>query len=309
MPNLPTPVIAFARSHHGLVTREVQAANDVGRHRRQRLIDDGLLVRAAPGVDRLASHPITFEQQCLLACLAHPGLVVSGPSAGRLLGLRRMPDGPVHCMSLRRKIEVPDVVVHRTTVLGRHDIDVRPDGIRVLKPVRLVPDLARFLDDTDLESVIEQLLQQRRVSIPALCASARRLRACGRDGIVRLGRVLDRRPMWMKPKDSNLEVVLLRALADRGLALVPQHRVDVGDGIEIHLDGADPLVGFGVEVDHETWHGGRLAVARDKWRDRKAARIGWVVARVTDSDVDTRLAEVVEDLVEIHAECLRRRAA
>lgn len=308
MPTFPLAVITYARSHHGLVPRHLQESHGIGRHRRRRLLDEGLLAPAVSGIDRLTSHPVTFLQQCLTVCLAHDELAISGPSAGRLIDARRMPTGPVHAMSLRRKVEIPGVIVHRTTVLGPHDVVTRPDGIRHLSPVRLVPDLARFLDDDDLESVIEQLLQQRRVSIPALCAMGHRLRACGRDGTVRLARVLDSRPTWMKPKDSNLEVVLLRALTDRGLELVPQHRLDLGDGVAIHLDGADPEVGFGVEVDHETWHGGRIAVSRDKQRDRKAARIGWIVSRVTDTDIEHRLDEVVDDLVAIHERC-RQRAA
>ncbi len=63
---------------------------------------------------------------------------------------------------------------------------------------------------------------------------------------------------------------------------------------------------FGVEVDHVTWHGGRLAAQRDKWRDRQLMRIDWVVVRVTDEDLEQRFNSTVADLVEIHR---RRRAA
>ncbi|MGH2478010.1 MAG: hypothetical protein ACRDIL_22415, partial [Candidatus Limnocylindrales bacterium] len=61
-----------------------------------------------------------------------------------------------------------------------------------------------------------------------------------------------------------------------------------------------------VEVDHVTWHGGRLDSQADKWRDRQLLRIGWIVARVTDEDLRLRFGSAVSELVEIHR--LRRAA-
>lgn len=301
---IPAASLEFARDRLGLVTTDRLSVDGVTRHQRSRLVAAGTLVRVHQGVYRIGSHTVTFEQQCLAACLAIDSLVISGTSAGRLTGLRRMPEGPVHAMSLDRKVKLNDVVVHRTTDLGDDDISFRPNGLRLLKPARLVPDLARFLDDVDLESVIEQLIDRRAVSMPMLFASARRLRIRGRDGTTRLARVLESRPVWMKPKDSDLEVRFLRALAGRGLQLIPQYRLDLGGGRIVHLDGADPMVRLGVEIDHVTWHGGRLDSQADKRRDRMALRIGWVVTRVTDADIRLRLDETVEEVVEIHSKLL-----
>jgi very-short-patch-repair endonuclease len=211
-----------------------------------------------------------------------------------------MPTGPVHVLTKVRPTELNDVVVHRTTTLGTTDWVQRDDGTRVLRPVRLAADLARFLDDHDLESVIEQLVDRGLASIPTLHACGRRLAGSGRDGIRRFGRVLNGRPAWNKPKDSDLEVRLFRALAAKGVALETQVRVDLGDGQWLHLDGADRARRFGVEVDHVTWHGGRLATQHDKWRDRQVMRIGWIVARVTDDDIARRLSSTVDELCEIH---------
>ncbi len=218
-----------------------------------------------------------------------------------------MPTGPVHVLGQRQNAALRDVVVHRTTVLSSGDWTTRDDGIRLLRPVRLAADLARFLDDHDLESVIEQLIDRGLVSVPALYACGRRLAGCGRDGIRRFARVLDARPAWNRPKDSDLEVRLFRALAAHGVVLEPQVRSISAVGYGSPLDFADPTVRrFGVEVDHVTWHGGRLAAQRDKWRDRQLMRIDWVVVRVTDEDLQQRFNSTVADLVEIHR---RRRAA
>jgi hypothetical protein len=275
------------------------------RHRTY-LFEGRFLVPVHRGVYRLGSHDVGFEQICLGACLACPEVVVSGPSAGTLLKLRNMPTGSVHLITGERAVRLSGVVIHLTSVLPRSDWSTRPDGIRVLRPVRLAADLARFLDDHDLESVIEQMIDRGLVSIPALYACGRRLAGRGRDGSRRLARVLDARPAWNKPKDSELEVRLFRALATHGVVLEPQIAIDLGGGRALHLDGADRDRRFGVEVDHVTWHGGRLAAQRDKWRDRQLMRIDWVVARVTDEDLAQRFESTVAELVEIHR--LRRAA-
>lgn len=224
MTSLPRHLLEVAAHQHGLLTARSMADGEVRRHTRARLVRQGLLEPVHAGVYRLGGQRQTFEQQCLAACLASPIVVVSGTSAGRLSNLRRMPDGPVHVMTPGTKLELNGVVVHRTNALGPGDIRRRADGIRVLAPARLVPDLARFLDDADLESVIEQLIDRGATSVPSLLASARRLRVTGRDGTVRLARVLDSRPAWMKPKDSDLEVRVLWVLAERCVDLEPHDR-------------------------------------------------------------------------------------
>jgi very-short-patch-repair endonuclease len=309
MATIPTTSLAFARTHLGLITTERLSADGVTRHGRSALTASGMIVPIHQGVYRFGSHPVSFEQQCLAACLAIDSLVISGTSAGRLMGLRRMPDGPVHAMVLDRKAKLDNVVIHRTNALGDDDLTIRADGMRVLRPARLVPDLARFLDDADLESVIEQLIDRRAASIPMLAASARRLRVRGRDGTARLARVLESRPAWMKPKDSDLEVRFLRALEDRGVRLTPQYALDLGGGRIVHLDGADPAARLGLEIDHVTWHGGRVDAQADKRRDRHALRVRWLIVRVTDEDVRHRLEVTADEVVEIHRQRLIDLAA
>jgi very-short-patch-repair endonuclease len=299
-PPIPSGVLTHARAQYGLVTLAQLNGARVTRRRRTELVGCGFLQPVHRRVYRLASHDVGFEQSCAAACLALPDAVVSGPSAGRLLGLRRMPTGLVHVLVKSQNTELEDVVIHRTTTLTPADWMTRDDKIRVLRPVRLAIDLARFLDDHDLESVIEQLIDRGLVSVPALYACGRRLAGSGRDGIRRFGRVLNGRPAWNKPKDSDLEVRLFRALAANGVVLETQVRIELTGGHWLHLDGADRERRFGVEIDHVTWHGGRLATQHDKWRDRQVMRIGWLVARVTDEDIKRRLNATVDELSEIY---------
>jgi very-short-patch-repair endonuclease len=64
---------------------------------------------------------------------------------------------------------------------------------------------------------------------------------------------------------------------------------------------------WAVEIDHVTWHGGRIDAQDDKARDRALRRIGWQVDRVTDEDVRLRFEATIDELVELVE--LRRRAA
>jgi very-short-patch-repair endonuclease len=263
-----------------------------------------MLVQVHRGVYRFSSHVESFEQRCLAALLAAPDAALSGPTAGRIMGLRKVFTDDVHLIA-RRAIHLESVSAHRTKILGEDDIGTGA-GLRVLRPTRLFCDLAWHLDDAGLESVYEQMLDRRMISIDAARAAARRFVASGRPGSVRLARVLDSRPDWLQPADSDLEVQLMRALTAAGLVLRRQCPVVLDSGWTVHLDLADEAIKFGVEVDHVTWHGGRLDAQRDKRRDRELARLGWTISRVSDEDISSRLSETCEQLIAIAHVCSSR---
>jgi very-short-patch-repair endonuclease len=220
-------------------------------------------------------------------------------------GCERSRPNDIHVLS-QRTIHLADVVAHRTNLLT--ELDVRQHGLcRVLRPARLVCDLAAYLDDDNLESVIEQMLERRLVQLLALRDVARQFVACGRNGSSRIARVLDKRPSWRRPVDSDLERRLLNGLTRAGLPVMTQYRLMLDSGREIILDLAQPEIRFGIEVDHTSWHGGRLESQRDKARDREAMRVGWQIARVTDDDIERRLAGTVDQLVTIAATIGYRR--
>ena len=99
---------------------------------------------------------------------------------------------------------------------------------------------------------------------------------------------------------------MFRALERRGVVLVRQHRIQTSIGA-IHLDGADPGISWGLEVDHVTWHGGRLDAQYDKIRDRAARLVGWQIERVTDLELGERFDQVLDELAALHAMRCRAR--
>ena len=305
MQQLPRPLLAAVREQLGLLTVEDLHRFGVSRRYRRHLVESGLLIGVHRGVFRFGSHPVTFEQRCLAALLFAPDAVLSGPTAARIWGLRRVMTDDVHVLA-RRTIHVSTINAHQTDLLRDADVVVHRD-LRVLGPARLLCDLAWHLDDAGLESVFEQMLDRRMLSVDVARRAARAFCTRGRPGSVRLTRVLESRAAWLRPADSDLEVRLHRALAAAGLELERQVVVELDSGV-VAIDLADRGLKLGVEVDHVTWHGGRLDAQRDKRRDRELTRQGWTMSRVTDEDIDRRLHETVGQLVEIAA-LLRARAS
>lgn len=305
MHDLPRPLLAIARDQHGLVTADDLDRLGIGRNHRRRLVSSGFLVRVHRGVFRFATHPVTFEQRCLAALLFAPDAVLSGPTAARVWGLRKVATDDVHILA-RRTLHVTDINAHQTDLLRDADIIVQ-NGLRVLRPARLYCDLAWHLDDATLESVLEQMLDRRMLSVQTARRAVRAFCTRGRPGSVRAARVIESRSEWLRPADSDLELRLHRALTAAGLELERQVLVELDSGV-VAIDLADRALRLGIEVDHVTWHNGRLDVQRDKRRDRQLTQRGWTMARVTDADIDQRLGETVDQLVGIWR-MLRHRAS
>jgi very-short-patch-repair endonuclease len=59
-----------------------------------------------------------------------------------------------------------------------------------------------------------------------------------------------------------------------------------------------------LEIDGRRWHARERDMAKDRARDREAARLGWQTVRVLDEEVGDCLGAVVDDMVTIYAERL-----
>lgn len=307
MPYLSSRLAHRVGERHGIVHTDELLADGLTRSGVRRLVGDGLLIRRHSAVYRLATAPDTFEARCAAACAAEPDAVISGPAAARLWEFRHVwrTDEPIVLVRHDRTPLSRGVQLRRTNVLEPEDFSRRPDGIRVASPARTWFDCARDVDEIRFERLTEWVLDHH-CAVPALWRVRRRLRQRGRPGLARVNRVLSSRAAWQKPAGSGIELEVLTALERRGIGpLVRQHRLVLPDGVAIHTDGALPDIRWAVEVDHVTWHGGRLDAQRDKGRDRKLRRIGWQVDRVTDVEVRESLESTVSELVElVH---LRRR--
>lgn len=301
------------RRRHGVVADPELRDLGVTIDQRERLVADGLLVRMFDGVYRMASTPESLEGWCLAACLADSRAVITGRACGRLAGLRRMGNDPtidVRVPHYSNTLTGPNIRLRRCNILDPEHVAIRPDGIRVVSPARLAFDLGAVMTDLDLESVIEQMLDRGWCTMCELHEMAHRMYHPRRPGSKRYVRVIQSRPAWMKPADSHQEVQLLDALRRRGVTgLVRQHPITLETGITVHPDLAVPELRWAIEVDHVTWHGGRVDAQQDKQRDRGLRRLDWAVERVIDEEIDRNLAGVVDELLALLDQRRRQLAA
>ena len=307
MHRLTTTLALLVARRHGVVTRIELLADGWTRHSIQAAVGGGELVACHPGVYRVQTSPNTFEARCVAACLADAQLVVTGPAAALLWRFRHVPvvDVPIVLADHDRNALSGPVSVRRTNVLSSEDRVARDDGIVVASPPRTWFDCARDLDDRRFEALTEWVLDQH-CNVPTLWRTVRRLDARGRPGLARVRRVMSARSDWQRPAGSRLELRVLTALRRAGLPeLLRQHPLRLPNRVLVHADGAVPELRWAVEIDHVTWHGGRVAAQRDKARDRGLRRLGWQVERVTDADLREDFAGTVRELVALYH--LRRR--
>lgn len=301
MPHLSSALNQLVARRHGIVTASELLADGLSSDAIRRWVTHRVIVRCHDGVYRVATSPDTFEARCAAVCLAEPTAVITGAAAARLWQFRHVfrPEVPVALVEHGRNPLSGRVIVQRTNVLTDADRHVRDDGIVVASPPRAWFDCARELGDERFEMLTEWVLD-RHSTVPALWSVRRRLAGRGRPGLARVNRVLSQRAAWQRPAGSGLEVRVLKALERAGVrGLVRQHPIRLYDGTVIHPDGAIPHLKWAIEIDHVTWHGGRLDAQRDKARDRALRRIGWQVDRVTDVEIDTQFDRTIREIVEL----------
>lgn len=308
---LSSSLAARVASRHGVVTADELVTDGVTISTIRRAVTAGVLLRCHAGVYRLATSSYTFEARCVAVCLADADAFITGVAAGRLWGFRHIPQRELPIVSVphARHPFANGVTVRRTNVIDAEDWIVRADGIRVASPARAWFDAARDLDDQRFEALTEWVLDQH-TSVPTLWRTRRRLATSGRVGAARVNRVLSQREVWQKPADSMLELRVFKALERHGVSgLVRQQPIRLPDGTVIHADLALPAIRWAVEVDHVTWHGGRLDAQRDKGRDRNLRRVGWEVDRVTDVELSAAFDATIRELIDLIGQRRRSVAA
>lgn len=298
--NLVSPQLAVRiAGRHGIVTIDELIADGCSLNVLRRLVREELVVRVHDGVYRLTTAPDTFEARCVAACAADEQVLVTGIAGARLWGARSAPrvTEPIVLVGHDRTPLTTGVVLRRTNQLDASDVVERADGIRLASPPRSWFDCARDVDDTRFEALTEWVLDQH-TTVPTLWRLTERMSTRGRPRLARVRRVMSRRTDWQRPAGSRLEWKVLRALECRGVGpLVRQHPILLPNGITVHPDGVVQAVHWAVEVDHVTWHGGRLDAQRDKGHDRLLRRIGWQVDRVTDQELIDDFRGAIDDLV------------
>ncbi|GAA4449849.1 DUF559 domain-containing protein [Phytohabitans houttuyneae] len=156
------------------VLTTAQAAAVVGTGRVRTLTASGRWRRACRGVLIAHNGPLTAGQALWVAVLAAgKGALLGGLTAAREGGLRWPRPGPIHLLvrdpgraaSLRGRmpLDMPAVIVHRTTVLPDHHVQVgRPMRTTMARAVADAAQWAR--GDDEARTVVAATCQQRLVT-------------------------------------------------------------------------------------------------------------------------------------------------
>ncbi len=196
---------------------------------------------------------------------------------------RRYPDVTVPRAGVGRR---KDIRVHRTSVLHPRDV-TRHKGIPVTAPARTLVDLAAVVNYKLLRTAIRRALASRRVSIPQLVATRRRLGP--RRGVTNLDRVL----ASAAPTRSELEDVVLDLILAAGFVRPEVNKPLLLAGRRVIPDFRWPEQRLVVEADGRTWHDNPIAREDDVERQALLEGHGDRVMRVTWVQAVTRPEEVI----------------
>jgi len=288
----------------GMFTAEQALGRGVSRKQLKALVGRGLLDQPHPKVFGLpgAAHPFGAEWA---AHLQIPLSVVSHHSAGRVHRVEGTP-GDIVSVTIPHgcRAEASGVVIHQSRDLpSRHVMEV--DGLLVTRPYRTVVDLAPHLSRSRLNRVVDDVVTRRHGSLEGLGAVLAQVRRRGRAGGPRLELVLDDKagaPIARTALEALLDSVLAPLGLPRPLA---EHPLPSDGRMTGFVDRTFPEALLIVEADGRRWHARHEQMAKDRHRDREAARHGYLTVRVMYEELVADPAGVRDDLVAIYRDRCR----
>ena len=301
MNELTPAALQLLADHHGVITTACLRSAGVGRSTTDRLVKAGVLRAVLKGVYVLAATKPTLEQRCVVLSVAHRTGYVTGPTAGKLYDLRRMPQTSALHFACPHGVHLPiqiGVTFRQTRALTTADRWTRPDGITIVKPRRLAFDLANDLTPLDHASVLQQLLDRRLVTFSELVATGARLCHPARPGSNRFEQSLHRLD-GSSPAQSHPEVVLAEALWERSVPVERQARVVRSAGSFVHVDLAVPEIRWGIELDIHPEHRSIEGHAGDARRYRSLHLVEWQVEPVSEEDI-ANLVTLADELAALY---------
>jgi Transcriptional regulator, AbiEi antitoxin len=275
--DVPPALASLLASQYGLATRTQSRKLGLGDGELRRLVRTGRWVRVAPSVYSVANHRDSWVRRLWAAHLhAGPGSLVSHESAGRLHGYQEVPAGLVTLIAgpvYRRPLD--GVRLRVVTDLDPAHV-TEWNGLPVTTPLRTVVDLASTLHIATLRLLVEHAVTDRRLSLAQLGAFHADLRRQGKNGVARLGQVLDD----LGPGDglprSELERLLDRVIELSGVpSPVHEYPLPGRGAVSGFVDRCWPEARLIVEGDGRKWHTRRQQALRDATRSLEAQAVGY----------------------------------
>jgi very-short-patch-repair endonuclease len=243
------------------------------------------------GVYAVGHEALTPRSRFIAAVYAcGPGALLSHRAAGALRGLLSA-TGVIEVTAPRGCKPKPGITIHRSRLLHPDD-RAEVDGIPTTSVARTLVDLADVLNERQLTSAVRQAELLKTFDLRAIEEVIARLP--GRKGRHRLRRVLAAyrpEPQLLRSRAERR----VKALCTRHGLPMPQFNVQVA-GYEV--DAYWPQAKLALEFDGAETHQTRFAFHEDRRRDRVLATDGIQVARVTWPDLDARLMEQVQAILQ-----------
>jgi hypothetical protein len=288
----------IASSQAGVVSVDQALGAGVTRATLQRAVRRGVLVRIHPRVLRFAAAPLTELTRTWAAVLqVGEQAIVSHEAALVLAGVSTVPYFPVVTVERGRHVQ-DGIRVHRHPRPPEDQL-VELDGLASTTVERAVVDVASVFSTRRLDALLDQVtISERATSVGRIERALRQVDRRGRRNIAVLQALLDRRRSTTPTPRSRLEQLADEALRTSGLPEpVHEHPLPSPDGRPGRVDRAWPEVRLIFEIDGRTWHSREKDMAKDRARDRAAAREGWVTVRALDSELRECPEAVIDDLV------------
>ena len=294
-PTIDRAIEALARKQHGAFN--IQQVHQLGGDRfvARRRVDSARWLRLDTGVYALPGNPPTVRRQMKAAELAVPGAFLSGVSSavlhelpdlrlGRLEVSTHRTGGSTHLARVRHRRPVPTTWV---------------DGIRTTTVAQTLADVAASVGPDVLGPAVDAALLARTTTWGELDLAHRVARA-RRSPTARLfAEVLLSRDPTVAIPQSVLESKLYPLLDDPRFPPHIRQAPAPWDPTSLEtVDAIFPTMRVIVEGDGRSWHARVADFERDRQRDHKAQRIGWVTCRFTHADIE-RQGYVADTLLAI----------
>ena len=303
-----TTIARIAVAQDGVFTLHQAEAAEVDRRIVHRAALDGVVTSIRHGVYRFTATPLSAEREIRAAVYGvGAGARASHESSLRLHQVPNIPfDRPVVSVPPGRRANHSDVRIHR--LVDQHPEHLAEiDGVPTTSLPRAIVDVSSVFSRPRMEWLLDEATITKRIVTPGAIARVhRQVNHRGRRHIARLGELLDARTSTGSVPRSTLERKM-----DEMLALTPL----ATPARECPVPSLAPGAGFAdrawedamliLEVDGRTYHERRIAMRRDRSRDRAAGLLGWHTVRVLDEEVDDEPDLVIADIVGIYE---RRRS-
>ena len=286
-------VHSLMRKQYGLISRAQARDAGMTRHQIQRQLDTKRWCTAAPGVYHNTAVPETPHSRLLAACIAHGGLASHRAAAALhdIDGFRLV--RPEIVVAPGRGRSAAGVRLHRSTQMDL----ARPvprDGIPCTGLPRTMLDLAAVVNRQRLESALDCVLRQERLTYDDLYEVVVSHSRQGRNGLTQLRAVLDDRccdgPVPLSDWSRWVSDLLVKSGLGRPALEYRVH--DAAGGLLAQVDLAYPGRRLAIELDSVRWHHNRESFVGDRRRRNKLQAAGWDVLNFTWEDYANRSAEL-----------------